>query len=91
MFSFGAQPYSGMSNVETSEYVLSGNRLSKPDRCPEEAFELMLKCWEEKTKERPSMVEIHTMLRRMLNAKTLPEQPKINDGNDTTNNTSFYG
>jgi serine/threonine protein kinase len=77
LFSLGAQPYAGSTNAEASELVLSGKRLTKPDRCPEAVFAIMLRCWQEKTKERPSMLEVYEGM------KGLEEKPKIT----TTTNT----
>ena len=66
LYSFGEQPYPGKSNVETSEYVMAGNRLSRPEKCPEEIFKIIQQCWQERTKDRPSMRDIHTELRKLL-------------------------
>jgi hypothetical protein len=77
----GEQPYVGKTNSETSEYVLAGNRLSKPERCPEAVFEVMTKCWEEKSKERPTMVDVHGMLQKLFRRKTVskPDNQPIED------------
>jgi hypothetical protein len=61
----GAQPYAGKSNSETTEFVLAGNRMTKPERCPEEVYKIMQQCWLEKTKDRPSMRDIHSSLRKL--------------------------
>ena len=52
-----------MTNSEATEAVLAGKRLSKPERCPEAIFSIMQKCWEERTKERPTMLEIYENLK----------------------------
>jgi hypothetical protein len=61
----GAQPFAGKTNSEATEAVLAGKRLTKPDRCPNEVYELMLQCWQEKTKERPSMLEVYGKLKKL--------------------------
>ncbi|XP_032088391.1 tyrosine-protein kinase Fes/Fps isoform X3 [Thamnophis elegans] len=57
-FSLGATPYASMSNQQTREIVEKGIRLNAPDQCPEEVYQLMLKCWEYKPQKRPSFSTI---------------------------------
>ncbi|XP_026565145.1 tyrosine-protein kinase Fes/Fps isoform X1 [Pseudonaja textilis] len=57
-FSLGATPYANMSNQQTREAVEKGTRLSAPDQCPEDVYQLMLKCWEYKPQKRPSFSTI---------------------------------
>jgi serine/threonine protein kinase len=58
LFSGGAVPYLGMTNVETAEQVLAGYRMNKPELCPDSVYQIMTKCWAENPKERPTMNEI---------------------------------
>ena len=58
IFSQGATPYPGMTNVEVAEAVLSGYRMTKPEKCPDEVYEIVQKCWKENSKERPNMEQI---------------------------------
>ncbi|XP_060116228.1 tyrosine-protein kinase Fes/Fps [Heteronotia binoei] len=53
-FSLGATPYSTMSNQQAREAVEKGKRMSAPDQCPEEVYQLMLRCWESHPPERPT-------------------------------------
>ena len=82
------QPYAGMSNVETSEYVLQGKRLAQPERCPERVYEAMLECWAEKTKDRPTMVDVHGKLQgALLRLGSKPsEMPQVEQASDIYNN-----
>ncbi|KAM6426160.1 tyrosine-protein kinase Fes/Fps isoform 2-T2 [Liasis olivaceus] len=57
-FSLGATPYANMSNQQTREAVEKGTRLSPPDQCPEEVYQLMLKCWEYEPQKRPDFSTI---------------------------------
>ncbi|XP_058012610.1 tyrosine-protein kinase Fes/Fps isoform X3 [Ahaetulla prasina] len=57
-FSLGATPYANMSNQQTRETVEKGIRLHAPDQCPEEVYQLMLKCWEYEPQKRPSFSTI---------------------------------
>jgi serine/threonine protein kinase len=47
LFSFGAIPYAGMTNRQVIEKVPTGYRLESPENCPQEVYQLMLKCWEQ--------------------------------------------
>jgi hypothetical protein len=38
--------------------VLSGRRLERPSRCPQEVYALMLSCWAEDPAARPSFEEV---------------------------------
>jgi hypothetical protein len=58
----GATPYPGMTNSEAAEKIMGGYRLGKPDACPDDVYNLMQRCWEEKAKDRPAMKEIHAIL-----------------------------
>ncbi|XP_039217955.1 tyrosine-protein kinase Fes/Fps isoform X1 [Crotalus tigris] len=53
-FSLGATPYANMNNQQTREAVEKGIRLSAPAQCPEDVYQLMLKCWEYEPQKRPS-------------------------------------
>jgi serine/threonine protein kinase len=59
LFSLGNIPYTGMTNKEVIQFVLSDNRLEKPTKCPDEIYELMLKCWNKNPQERPTFQELY--------------------------------
>ena len=42
--------------------VLAGERLPRPDNCPEDVYVVMQTCWRNHPKDRPSMPEIHANL-----------------------------
>jgi serine/threonine protein kinase len=58
IYSLGIVPYPGMNNVEAAEKVLEGYRLAKPASCPDAMYEIMMRCWKENPKERPTMEKI---------------------------------
>jgi serine/threonine protein kinase len=58
LFSYGATPYGQWNNAETAENVLSGYRLSCPEGCPENIFNLIRRCWDEDQAKRPTFTEI---------------------------------
>uniref|UniRef100_A0A8D0E2L5 Tyrosine-protein kinase n=1 Tax=Salvator merianae TaxID=96440 RepID=A0A8D0E2L5_SALMN len=53
-FSLGAPPYPNMSNQQAREFVDKGMRLSAPEQCPEDVYQLMLRCWEHEPQKRPN-------------------------------------
>eukprot|EP01137_Pigoraptor_chileana_P033705 Opistho-2@25000 len=54
VFSQGAKPYSSMNNQDISKYLKAGNRLSVPDNCPAQVYDLMMMCWRKMPETRPS-------------------------------------
>ncbi|XP_040198419.1 tyrosine-protein kinase Fes/Fps [Rana temporaria] len=58
-FSLGSNPYTSMNNQQTREAIEQGSRLPAPDNCPEDIYELMLRCWEYDPRKRPSFSIVH--------------------------------
>ena len=59
------QPYEGMSDQEVIDDAVKGqNRmlLPIPEYCPQEVYEVMLRCWVHEPEERADFDEIHTSL-----------------------------
>ena len=59
------QPYNDMSDKQVVEEAIKGkNRklLARPDMCPPEVYEIMLKCWEHNTKQRATFEELCQLL-----------------------------
>ena len=55
----GEQPYFNItSNREVVEYVITGHRLERVEKCPIELYQLMLKCWDADPTLRPSFKEM---------------------------------
>ena len=62
VFTFGALPYSKFSNAQVVKHVLSGRVLSRPDKCPQEVYDLMLRCWNGTPNKRPWFSTIRSEL-----------------------------
>jgi serine/threonine protein kinase len=62
IYSFGINPYQGMSNDQVIEHVLSGKTLTVPDKCPEQYSILMESCFKFKPEHRTSFLQISKML-----------------------------
>jgi len=43
-----------MTNREVLNQVENGYRIPKPPRCPDSMYELLLKCWDKRSDERPT-------------------------------------
>ena len=59
------QPYNDMSDKQVVEDAIKGkNRklLARPDMCPLEVYEIMLKCWVHNTKQRATFEELYQLL-----------------------------
>lgn len=63
MFSYGQQPYGEMRGQEAIDLVERGERLEKPEGCPNEVYQTMEQCWAYRERDRPTfsqLVEIFT-------------------------------
>ncbi|XP_070536426.1 uncharacterized protein [Ptychodera flava] len=65
IITLGALPYPGLVNKEISEHIKHGQRMGKPPHCTDEIYSLMLKCWSQKPRNRPSCAEILAEIRRI--------------------------
>ncbi|XP_075345333.1 tyrosine-protein kinase Fer-like isoform X2 [Mycteria americana] len=61
-FSLGVCPYPGMTNQQAREQVEKGYRMSAPQKCPEEIYKIMQRCWAYKPENRPKFSEIQKAL-----------------------------
>ena len=58
VFTFGEIPYATMNNDELVMFLKSGARLELPNNMDVGLYEIMLSCWREDLKERPTFVEL---------------------------------
>ncbi|XP_078066020.1 macrophage-stimulating protein receptor isoform X2 [Mustelus asterias] len=54
----GAPPYPEIDPYDVTRYLLKGRRLPQPEYCPDELFDIMLRCWDPKPEMRPKFTEI---------------------------------
>ncbi|XP_062849605.1 tyrosine-protein kinase Lyn-like [Trichomycterus rosablanca] len=59
---YGRIPYQGLSNSEVMARVQRGYRMSCPDNCPAELYEMMTTCWKSKPEERPTFDYMQSVL-----------------------------
>ncbi|XP_027023807.1 tyrosine-protein kinase Fer isoform X1 [Tachysurus fulvidraco] len=57
-FSLGVCPYPGMTNQQAREQVEKGYRMLCPQKCPDEVYKIMQRCWDYKPENRPRFSEI---------------------------------
>jgi len=88
LFSFGELPYAEFSNERARVEILNGRTLSSPEDCLPGMFDIMQKCWEKESENRPSFIEI------CRNSEKLYRQFKMGDKNDemkTSTSDSWNG
>lgn len=54
IFMLGEKPFPGVKNSDVIGLIECGDRLSKPSRCSEQLYELLLKCWRYEPDRRPT-------------------------------------
>ena len=65
MFHLGsAIPYADKKQPgEIIEFLQNDNRLSKPESCPQNIYDIMLECWQEKHLKRPTFSQMKKQLK----------------------------
>lgn len=58
IYSFGAVPYEDMKGAEAIRLIDKGERLAKPEACPSNVYDIMLKCWKLEKEDRPTFKEL---------------------------------
>ncbi|CAF0730467.1 unnamed protein product [Brachionus calyciflorus] len=66
IFSLGGTPYPTVPIEKLFDYLKDGNRMSKPEFCDDEIYELMLDCWNLNSDLRPSFTIINEKLNIIL-------------------------
>ncbi|XP_072172858.1 tyrosine-protein kinase SYK-like [Diadema setosum] len=64
--SFGKRPYASMKGQQLMQFIENGERLPQPDRCPDDVYSLMRRCWQAEAKDRPCFREITNMMSDIL-------------------------
>ncbi|XP_067848326.1 proto-oncogene tyrosine-protein kinase ROS-like [Heptranchias perlo] len=65
VMTLGQQPYPARTNLEVLHFVRTGGRLEKPNNCPDNVHQLMLKCWTREPHKRPSFQYIESCLEHL--------------------------
>ncbi|XP_070576925.1 vascular endothelial growth factor receptor 3-like isoform X2 [Ptychodera flava] len=70
LVTLGGCPYPGISNHCVVQLLKRGYRMEKPDNCSDNLYDIMLQCWREKPRERPSFTELRQFLESLLEQNT---------------------
>ncbi|KAG0726441.1 Tyrosine-protein kinase HTK16 [Chionoecetes opilio] len=62
-YTFGDQPYGDIPGKDVVALLERSERLPKPEKCSKGVYELMLRCWNYKPKERPAFREVAAIFR----------------------------
>ena len=66
IMSLGTMPYKELDLIPLVEQLQVGYRMQAPDYCPHQLYQLMSSCWLEDPIQRPSFVEIHSILSKLI-------------------------
>lgn len=62
----GEYPYSEVNNADLLSFLKNGYRMKKPPHCGIELYQIMMNCWKEKPKDRPTFTELRKQLETLL-------------------------
>ncbi|XP_064417178.1 tyrosine-protein kinase HCK-like, partial [Latimeria chalumnae] len=65
---YGHIPYPGMSDSDMIRALEYDYRMPRPDGCPEELYDIMLKCWKKKPEDRPTFEYMQSILEDLYTA-----------------------
>lgn len=61
IFSYGAEPYGRLKGQKLITSLMLGERLPRPDTCPDAVYRIMQKCWHQNPNDRPTFLQIETL------------------------------
>ncbi|XP_070395536.1 hepatocyte growth factor receptor-like [Dermacentor albipictus] len=62
----GVTPYPEVDNWDIVDFLKQGRRMRQPSFCPDELYDIMLKCWQEDPKKRPSFAKLVTEIPNLV-------------------------
>ncbi|XP_066293447.1 tyrosine-protein kinase ABL1-like isoform X1 [Branchiostoma lanceolatum] len=71
---YGMSPYPGIDLTQVYEKLEAGYRMERPDGCPSDVYQLMLKCWQWRPTERPDFRDIYDALNTMYQNSNINEE-----------------
>ena len=81
MFTLGQTPYPSIPVQHLVALLSDCGRMEKPDYCPAEIYLIMLECWNEIPKQRPSFEALYAKLQKLLQINVIEAEisdPSIN-------------
>lgn len=97
IYSYGEQPYRGISNPDVINMIRKRQLLPCPANCPPQIYSLMVECWHEQSVRRPKFSEINYRLRAIQGQMKKTELYGSQNGSmfsiatNSTNNVSICG
>lgn len=97
IYSYGEQPYRGITNPDVINMIRKRQLLPCPPNCPSQVYSLMVECWHEQSVRRPKFSEIYIRLRAIQNQIKKTELYGSQNGSmfsiatNSTNNVSICG
>ncbi|XP_046850980.1 fibroblast growth factor receptor 4-like [Xenia sp. Carnegie-2017] len=70
MLTFGGTPYPSIPLEQLFDFLKNGYRMEPPVNCPQELYDLLMKCWNEEPYDRPTFTELVEELDDMLSKMT---------------------
>ncbi|VDM84023.1 unnamed protein product, partial [Strongylus vulgaris] len=58
IFSLGDVPYNTVQPMDMIAHIEQGNRPPQPEKCPNEIYALMKRCWKANPNDRPTFAEV---------------------------------
>ncbi|EDO47097.1 predicted protein, partial [Nematostella vectensis] len=74
IFTLGGSPYPGLPANEVYQYLMEGQRMAQPEDCPQEMYDLMLRCWQHDPAQRPTFTQLLETIDKILEGKTTEVQ-----------------
>ncbi|CAI4223107.1 unnamed protein product [Auanema sp. JU1783] len=71
ILTFGQSPYQGMDSNSLVRYLQNGNRLSQPNNCSIEVYQLLIQCWVVNPESRPTFLLLSDRFREFCRVPTL--------------------
>uniref|UniRef100_A0A671R8C0 Protein kinase domain-containing protein n=1 Tax=Sinocyclocheilus anshuiensis TaxID=1608454 RepID=A0A671R8C0_9TELE len=63
MFTYGQEPWLGLNGSQILHKIdKEGERLPKPEDCPQDVYNVMMQCWAQKPDDRPTFVALREFL-----------------------------
>ncbi|KAK5600574.1 hypothetical protein CRENBAI_014807 [Crenichthys baileyi] len=62
IITFGKMPYPTMTNMETVQWLARGKRMDCPAGCPKALYPIMLNCWKDNERDRPTFETLQWQL-----------------------------
>ncbi|CAH1791170.1 unnamed protein product [Owenia fusiformis] len=66
IITMGGTPYPTIANMDLLKLLRDGYRMEKPDNCPDDLYDLMIRCWKVNPSDRPTFAELKIDLERMM-------------------------